>query len=102
LLSNANDSVARIGFDFHNTDFGEDGAQRFHVEVAEAQKIRVAGRAYRLAEPDEQHQGSLEHESICVPRARQPIEQSLSGVAREHKVRIDLQLVRMAHEPYLD
>ena len=68
----------------------------------EAEEIRVARRPDRLAEPDDQHQGALQYESLRVRRARKTIEETFGGKAGEYQIGIDAERMRMPDESRLD
>ena len=55
-------------------------AQAGRIEVGGPQQIDVAGGSCVHAEPFAQEQRSLEHESLAVPRAPQPMQEALHGV----------------------
>jgi hypothetical protein len=51
-----------------STVIGEDVADVVHARIAGAEQVEVAGRAMRLAGPEREERGALEHEPGRVRR----------------------------------
>lgn len=91
----------RVGLDLDATNLMDDSAQRVVRQLTETQQVRITRRAQRFAEPHEEQQRALQHETLRIRRACESIKKALHCVAREHEVRIDADRFRMSRESHL-
>ncbi len=61
--------------------------------VTKTEEVEVTGGAMGLAGPDSEQRSAFEHEAHRVLRSREPEEQPLVRIAREHELKILVPLV---------
>ncbi len=77
---------------------GEDLAHVLDAWVAETEQVEVSGRSMRLAGPEREERSSLQHEPLRVRRRREPEEQPLVRVPREHELEVLAPLARQTRQ----